>query len=147
MYSPIPLTNTFLLVFGRYHYVISCVIYCIALLFVFHAIYYNKDSGAPPSSGLRPKYFKRNKLKEEIYDITPFKPKIVVSKLKKYSHITGTIKNGINHLNNLIGVLRDECFNTDWFLLTFNLIYNIILYSLLLPHKLQGFHKPLKRHI
>jgi len=43
-----------------------------------------------------------NKLKKGIYDITPFKPKIVVSKLKENAHIEGAIKNGINYLNNLL---------------------------------------------
>ena len=43
-----------------------------------------------------------DKLKREIYSITPFKPKIVVSKLKEDAHIEGAIKNGINHLNDLL---------------------------------------------
>jgi len=43
-----------------------------------------------------------DKLKREIYSITPFKPKIVVSKLKEDAHIEGAIKNGINYLNDLL---------------------------------------------
>jgi len=42
------------------------------------------------------------KLKTVIYNITPFKPKIVVSELKKDAHIIGAIKNGIDNLNNLL---------------------------------------------
>jgi len=43
-----------------------------------------------------------NKLKKETYAITPFKPKIVASKLKEDAHIEGAIKSGINHLNDLL---------------------------------------------
>jgi len=43
-----------------------------------------------------------NKLKKEIHNITPFEPKIVVSRLKEDAHIEGAIKNGINYLNNML---------------------------------------------
>lgn len=41
-------------------------------------------------------------LRTKIYDITPFKPKIVTSKLKEDAHIEGAVINGINHLNDLL---------------------------------------------
>jgi hypothetical protein len=42
--------------------VISSVIYRMALLSVLHALNYIKDSGAPPSSGLRLEYSWRNNI-------------------------------------------------------------------------------------
>ena len=43
-----------------------------------------------------------NKFKKEIYDITPFKPDIVISKLKKDASITGEIKFGLNYMDDLL---------------------------------------------
>jgi len=43
-----------------------------------------------------------NKFKKEIYDITPFKPEIVISKLKKDASITGEIKFGLNYMDDLL---------------------------------------------
>ncbi len=43
-----------------------------------------------------------NKFKKEIYDITPFKPEIVISKLKKDAPITGEIKFGLNYMDDLL---------------------------------------------
>jgi predicted NBD/HSP70 family sugar kinase len=40
-------------------------------------------------------------LKKEIFEITPFKCKIVSSKLKKEAHISGALKNGIDYINDL----------------------------------------------
>ena len=43
-----------------------------------------------------------NKFKKEIYDITPFKPDIVISKLKKDASILGEVKFGLNHMDDLL---------------------------------------------
>lgn len=43
-----------------------------------------------------------NKFKKEIYDITPFKPEIVISKLNKDASITGEIKFGLNYMDDLL---------------------------------------------
>jgi len=43
-----------------------------------------------------------NKFKKEIYDITPFKPDIVISKLKKDASITGEVKFGLNYMDDLL---------------------------------------------
>ncbi len=40
-------------------------------------------------------------LKNEIFSITPFKCRIVPSKLRKEAHISGALKNGIDYINNL----------------------------------------------
>ncbi|MBN1298315.1 MAG: ROK family protein [Actinobacteria bacterium] len=40
-------------------------------------------------------------LKNEIFSITPFKCRIVQSRLRKEAHITGALKNGIDYINNL----------------------------------------------
>ncbi len=42
------------------------------------------------------------KFKNEIYDITPFKPKIVISDLKKDASILGEIKYGLNYMDDLL---------------------------------------------
>lgn len=42
-----------------------------------------------------------NRLKHEVYSITPFKPDIVVSDLKKDASIMGEIKFGLNYMDNL----------------------------------------------
>ena len=41
-------------------------------------------------------------LRKEIYDITPFNPDIVVSKLEKESPIIGAVKFGLDHMNDLL---------------------------------------------
>ena len=43
-----------------------------------------------------------NKFKKEIYDITPFKPDIVISKLKKDASILGEVKFGLNYMDDLL---------------------------------------------
>ena len=43
-----------------------------------------------------------NKFKKEIYDITPFKPDIVISKLKKDAPIIGEVKFGLNYMDDLL---------------------------------------------
>lgn len=43
-----------------------------------------------------------DKFKKEIYDITPFKPDIVISKLKKDAPIMGEIKFGLNYMDDLL---------------------------------------------
>lgn len=43
-----------------------------------------------------------NKFKKEIYDITPFKPDIVVSKLKKDASLLGEVKFGLNYMDDLL---------------------------------------------
>lgn len=43
-----------------------------------------------------------NKFRDEIYDITPFKPRIVISDLKKDASIIGEIKFGLNHMDDLL---------------------------------------------
>jgi len=43
-----------------------------------------------------------NKFKKEIYDITPFKPDIVISKLKKDASIIGEVKFGLNYMDDLL---------------------------------------------
>ncbi len=43
-----------------------------------------------------------DKLRDEIYDITPFKPKIVISALKEDASIIGEIKFGLNRIDDLI---------------------------------------------
>ena len=43
-----------------------------------------------------------NKFKKEIYDITPFKPDIVISKLKKDASIMGEVKFGLNYMDDLL---------------------------------------------
>jgi glucokinase len=43
-----------------------------------------------------------DKLKKEIFDITPFKPDIVISKLKKDAAIMGEIKFGLDYMDDLL---------------------------------------------
>jgi len=43
-----------------------------------------------------------NKLKNEIYSITPFKPKIVISRLKNDAAILGAVKFGLDYMNDLL---------------------------------------------
>jgi glucokinase len=43
-----------------------------------------------------------DKFRDEIYDITPFKPRIVISNLKKDASILGEIKFGLNHMDGLL---------------------------------------------
>jgi predicted NBD/HSP70 family sugar kinase len=43
-----------------------------------------------------------DKFKKEIYDITPFKPDIVISKLKRDAPIIGEIKFGLNYIDDLL---------------------------------------------
>ena len=43
-----------------------------------------------------------NRFKKEIYDITPFNPDIVISKLKKDASIMGEIKFGLNFMDDLL---------------------------------------------
>lgn len=43
-----------------------------------------------------------NKFKKEIYDITPFKPEIVISKLKNDASILGEVKFGLNYMDDLL---------------------------------------------
>ncbi|MBC8388065.1 MAG: ROK family protein [Actinobacteria bacterium] len=43
-----------------------------------------------------------NKLKNEIYSISPFKPNIIISNLKNDAPILGEIKFGLNYMNNIL---------------------------------------------